>query len=43
MRWFPNPQTWVEVKCRRCKTVVELRHGEVAVAKTEVDVYVALM
>jgi phage FluMu protein Com len=37
MRWAPNPQTWIEVKCRQCKTIVELRHGTVAIENNRVD------
>jgi hypothetical protein len=41
MEWIPNVQTWIRVKCRHCKTAVEMRHGLVAIEEKEVDRLVA--
>jgi len=37
MRWSPNTYTRVEIKCRRCKTLVEIRYGQVTFTGREVD------
>ena len=37
MKWQPNAQTWVVIKCRRCKTTVELRDGMVVLFTAKVD------
>jgi phage FluMu protein Com len=42
MEWIPCASTWVKIKCRHCKTIVELRHGTVALEYGKVDKVVAI-
>lgn len=41
--WVPSVTTWIVIRCKRCKSFVELRDGTMTLEQPGVDRVVALL